>query len=441
MSAYEDLKRKIDSYEAEIGIIGLGYVGLPLAIEFCKAGYKVSGYDVSERKVELVNSGSSDVDDVPSDDVARFVSSGALKAHSTPDVLSKADILPICVPTPLSKTKDPDMTYIRRAADDIKKVLRPGHLVILESTTYPGTTQEELLPLFEETGLKVGEDFFLAFSPERVDPGNPRYTTKNTPKVVGGVTSNCLELTLAIYSKVIDTLVPVSSPMVAEMTKLYENTFRNINIGLTNEFAIICDKLEIDVWEVIDAAATKPFGFMKFTPGPGLGGHCIPIDPHYLSWKMRGLNYHTRFIDIAGDVNSNMPNYVVLKCMEVLNRFEKSLNGSSVLVLGISYKENISDIRESPALEIMKLLKEQGAKVVYNDPYVPSYIEGETREKICSIPLTAKLLQESDLTLILVAHSDYDYGFIVKNSQIVFDTRNATNGIVSDKLFRLGATR
>ena len=441
MSAYEDLKRKIESYEAEIGILGLGYVGLPLAIEFCKAGYKVSGYDISKRKVDLVNSGSSDVDDVSSRDVAQYVSTGALRAYSTPEILSTVDILPICVPTPLSKTKDPDMSYIRRAANDVKRFLRPGHLIILESTTYPGTTQNELLPLFEETGLRVGKDFFLAFSPERVDPGNPHYNTKNTPKVVGGVTKACLELTLAIYSKVIDTLVPVSSPMVAEMTKLYENTFRNINIGLTNEFAIICDKLKIDVWEVIDAAATKPFGFMKFTPGPGLGGHCIPIDPHYLSWKMRGLNYHTRFIDIAGDVNSNMPNYVVLKCMEVLNRFKKSLNGSKVLVLGISYKENISDIRESPALEIMKLLKEQGAKVIYNDPYVPSYIDEETGEEICSTPLTAQLLQESDLTLILVAHSDYDYDFIVKNSQIIFDTRNATKGIVSDKLFRLGATR
>ncbi|MCD6097778.1 nucleotide sugar dehydrogenase [bacterium] len=441
MSAYEDLKRKIESYEAEIGILGLGYVGLPLAIEFCKAGYKVSGYDISKRKVDLVNSGSSDVDDVSSRDVAQYVSTGALRAYSTPEILSTVDILPICVPTPLSKTKDPDMSYIRRAANDVKRFLRPGHLIILESTTYPGTTQNELLPLFEETGLRVGKDFFLAFSPERVDPGNPHYNTKNTPKVVGGVTKACLELTLAIYSKVIDTLVPVSSPMVAEMTKLYENTFRNINIGLTNEFAIICDKLKIDVWEVIDAAATKPFGFMKFTPGPGLGGHCIPIDPHYLSWKMRGLNYHTRFIDIAGDVNSNMPNYVVLKCMEVLNRFKKSLNGSKVLVLGISYKENISDIRESPALEIMKLLKEQGAKVIYNDPYVPSYIDEETGEEICSTPLTVRLLQESDLTLILVAHSDYDYDFIVKNSQIIFDTRNATKGIVSDKLFRLGATR
>jgi UDP-N-acetyl-D-glucosamine dehydrogenase len=422
-SVAEDLIRKAESRDVLFGIIGLGYVGLPLAVELAHAGYRVLGFDVSQRVVDGLTAGHSHVKDVPDAQLKEILASGRFTATTDGSRLREADAISICVPTPLSKFKDPDVSYIVAATETIKKVLRSGQAIILESTTYPGTTREIMLPALESTGLKVGKDFFLAFSPERVDPGNPVYQTKNTPKVVGGITEDCRRVVCALYQPAIDSLVPVSTTEAAELVKLLENTFRSVNIGLVNEMAIVCDKLGVDVWEVIDAAATKPFGYMKFTPGPGLGGHCIPIDPHYLAWKMRGLNYKTRFIDLAGELNTEMPVFWVRKVGDALNELGKAVRGSSVLIVGVAYKKDIEDLRESPALDIIRLLEQQGAKVSYHDPYVPAFEEDGHR--FTSAPLTAGTIQAADCVMIVTDHTSLDYGLLAGNARAMVDTRNA----------------
>jgi UDP-N-acetyl-D-glucosamine dehydrogenase len=423
MSTKTALLKKIDDRSATAAVIGLGYVGLPLAIELCEAGFRVIGYDVSERVVALLMRGESHIQDVPASHVAKHVKSGKLLATTDSTKLHEADTISIAVPTPLAKTRDPDMSYVLSAAETIAAQARPGQLIVLESTTYPGTTRELLQPRLEARGLTVGEDVFLAFSPERVDPGNPKYNTKNTPKVVGGITPACNEVASAFYSSTIDTVVPVSSPEAAELVKLLENTFRSVNIGLVNEMAIVCERLGVDVWEVIDAAATKPFGFMKFTPGPGIGGHCIPLDPHYLAWKMRSLNYKTRFIDLASEVNSAMPDFVVEKVAHALNEERKAVNGSRILVLGIAYKRDIDDMRESPALDVMRLLEARGAEVVYHDPFVPQF--REDGHEAFSVALTEAELKKSDAVVIVTDHTTVNYQFVVDHASLVVDTRNA----------------
>ncbi len=411
--------------KANAGVIGLGYVGLPLSVELANAGFKVTGFDISPTKNKLLNAGKSDIDDVPNADVKRIVSSGHFHATDDFKLIRKMDTVSICVPTPLSKTKDPDVSYILNAVGQVKTYLKKGALVVLESTTYPGTTEELILPILEESGMKVGVDFFLAFSPERVDPGNATYTTKNTPRVVGGITPICTKVAKVFYEQTIPDIHAVSSTQAAEMVKLLENTFRSVNIGLVNEVAVMCDRLGLNVWEIIDAAATKPFGFMPFYPGPGLGGHCIPIDPHYLSWKLKSLNYYARFIELAGDINSHMPEYVTERIISLLNkRFARSLNKTKILALGVAYKGDIKDTRESPALDVIKLLEDRGAKVMYNDPYVPTLKLNNAKHK--SRRLTKELLSKADLVVILTNHSDYDYEWIVENAKAVFDTRNAT---------------
>jgi len=423
MSIAKELIAKAERREALFGIIGLGYVGLPLAVELAKAGFTVLGYDISQRVVDGLNAGRSHIKDVSDAELNEQVKAGRFSATTDPKRLKEPDAISICVPTPLSKFKDPDVSFIVAATEAVKASLRRGQAIILESTTYPGTTREIMLPALQSTGLKVGEDFFLAFSPERVDPGNTTYQTRNTPKVVGGITPACLEVAVALYQPAIDTLVPVSTTEAAELVKLLENTFRSVNIGLVNEMAIVCDKLGVNVWEVIDAAATKPFGFMKFTPGPGLGGHCIPIDPHYLAWKMRALNYKTRFIDLAGELNSEMPLFWVRKLADALNDQGKSVKGSKVLVIGVAYKKDIDDLRESPALDILRLLEERGADVTYHDPYVKEFTEeGHTRR---SVPLTADTLRAADAAMIVTDHSSLDYGLIRREARSVTDTRNA----------------
>ena len=427
----DEIKSMIDRREFRVGVVGLGYVGLPLAVEFAKAGFHVTGFDVDQKKVDLLNDGKSYIPDVSQDTLGELVKDGLLDATTDFSRIKEMDGIIICVPTPLSKTKDPDMRYIQSATHSIAGNLREGHVISLESTTYPGTTDEFVKPILESSGLKVGRDFFLAFSPERIDPGNKKYQVKNTPKVVGGVEPNSTEIVSYLYSKVIDKVVPVSSAKAAEMTKLLENTFRSVNIALVNEFAIMCQILGIDVWEVIEAASTKPFGFMPFYPGPGIGGHCIPIDPHYLSWKLKTLNYNARFIELASEINTNMPRYVVQRVADALNEFEKSVKGSQILVLGVAYKKDIDDTRESPALDVIKLLENKGADVKYNDPYVPElFLNGKTRN---SVELTEKLLQDVDCVVITTDHSDYDYNWIVENSKLVVDTKNATKNI-SDAL-------
>jgi UDP-N-acetyl-D-glucosamine dehydrogenase len=423
MSVANDLIKKAESRKLRFGIIGLGYVGLPLAVELVHAGYDVLGFDVLPRVVDGLNAGHSHVKDVSDAQLAQILKSGRFTATTDGARLRDADAISICVPTPLSKFKDPDVSYIVAATETIKKVLRPGQAIILESTTYPGTTREIMLPALEATGLKVGQDFFLAFSPERVDPGNPIFQTKNTPKVVGGITEDCRRVVCALYQPAIDTLVPVSTTEAAELVKLLENTFRSVNIGLVNEMAIVCDKLGVDVWEVIEAAATKPFGFMKFLPGPGLGGHCIPIDPHYLAWKMRGLNYKTRFIDLAGELNTEMPVFWVRKVGDALNESGKAVRGSAVLVLGVAYKKDIEDLRESPALDIIRLLEQQGAKVAYHDPYVPEF--AEDGHKFSSVPLTTETLAAADCVMIVTDHSSLDYDLVRRHARCIVDTRNA----------------
>jgi UDP-N-acetyl-D-glucosamine dehydrogenase len=423
----DELLSKIRDRRAVVGVVGLGYVGLPLAMEFARAGFQVIGFDVSEGRVRDLMAGRSHIQDVPSDAVARHVASGRFSATTDSAELGRCDAISIAVPTPLSKTRDPDMSYVQAATETVARVSHPGMLIVLESTTYPGTTREVLQPRVEAAGLVVGRDVFLAFSPERVDPGNPTWHTKNTPKVVGGLTSACTEVACALYEACIDTVVPVASAEAAELVKLLENTFRAVNIGLVNEMAIVCDKLGVDVWEVIEAAATKPFGFMKFTPGPGIGGHCIPLDPHYLAWKMRTLNYKTRFIDLASEINSEMPEYVVRKVARALNEEQKSVNGSRILMLGIAYKKDIDDLRESPALDIMRLLEERGARVDYHDPHIPSFRE-DSHAKV-GVALTTEALERADLVVIVTDHPAVDYQFVVDHARIVVDTRNATDGL------------
>ena len=417
------------------GVVGLGYVGLPLAVEVGKAGLKVVGLDVKPQVVETVNRGESHIQDVPAADVAALREAGLLEATTDPGRMAECDVISICVPTPLGKTRDPDISYVLEAGKEVARILRPGQLVVLESTTYPGTTREVLLPLFEERGLEVGVDFFLCFSPERVDPGNPVWHTRNTPKVIGGITEACRDAGVAVYGRFIDEMVPVSSPEAAEMTKLLENTFRAVNIALENETAQIADRLQVDVWEVIEAAATKPFGFMKFTPGPGLGGHCIPIDPHYLSWKMRTMDYRTRFIELASEVNAEMPRFVVGKIQEALNEAEKPVKGSRVLVLGAAYKPNIDDVRESPAIEILSELERLGARVAYHDPYIPEIREDGLQWT--GVELTDEALAGSDCVVLVTDHRDFDLERIFHLSPILVDSRNATAGIAD----RLGAGR
>jgi UDP-N-acetyl-D-glucosamine dehydrogenase len=417
------LRERIQDRTAKVGVIGLGYVGLPLAVEFGRAGYPVYGIDVDERKVETLRARRSYVQDVSDSDVKELVAEGRLIPTTDYKVLNNIDAASICVPTPLRKTRDPDIQYIADATAKIRECLHPQMLVTLESTTYPGTTDEILLIEFESSGLKVGRDFYLAFSPERVDPGNPRFNTRNTPKIIGGVTPECTALAKQLYENVVERVIAVSSTRSAEMVKLLENTFRAVNIGLVNEIAIICDKLGIEVWEVIEAAATKPFGFMPFYPGPGLGGHCIPIDPLYLSWKLKLFNYNARFIELASEVNTHMPEYVVGKVSRSLNRARKAVNGSRILVLGVAYKKNIDDIRESPALDIIKLLQQEGAAVEYSDPYVPQL--RLDLMMLSSQALTGEKLRNFDCAVIVTDHKDFDYDLIARESALVVDCRNA----------------
>jgi UDP-N-acetyl-D-glucosamine dehydrogenase len=425
---YELLRAKIADGSAVCGVVGLGYVGLPLAVEMGNVDLKVIGLDVSKRVVNDLNAGKSHIKDISSADVARLRKAGRFEATTEMSRLAECDVISICVPTPLSKTKDPEMSYVIAATESVAATLRPGQLIVLESTTYPGTTRELMIPLLQARGLEVGSDIFLCFSPERVDPGNEKWHTKNTPKVIGGVTPQCGELGVALYGKFIETMVPVSSPEAAELTKLLENTFRMINIGLANEMAQICDRLGVDVWEVIDAAATKPFGYMKFTPGPGLGGHCIPLDPHYLAWKMRTLHYKTRMIGVADEINSEMPAFWVRKVQDALNDREIALKGAKVLVLGVAYKKDIDDMRESPALEIMDLMAHKGANVSYHDPFCPEIKDdGHTPAGAVgrSVPLTDAALSEADAVMIVTDHSDIDYGRVQALAKVLVDTRAA----------------
>lgn len=426
---------KISQRTLHIAIIGLGYVGLPLATNFAQAGFQVTGIDIDQNKVNRANQGDSYVADIPGSLLKTLVDDAKLKFTSDFDALYDQDAVIVCVPTPLGKTRDPDLSYVLSATQQIKAHLHPGQIVTLESTTYPGTTDEIILPELEATGLKVGVDFFLAFSPERIDPGNPQFNVHNTPKIVGGVTATCTELVQALYSSAIEKIVPVASTRVAETAKILENTFRAVNIGLVNEIAIICDKLGISVWDVIDAASTKPFGFMRFLPGPGLGGHCIPVDPHYLSWKLKTLNYTTRFIQLATEINTSMPDYVVEKVGEALNEQFRSFNGSTILILGVAYKRNIDDVRESPALDIMQKLKAKKSNVIYNDEYVSSLVLDE--QTMYSQPLTADLLQTADCVVVVTDHSYYDIPWIVRDAKYIVDTHNATKGYSDQKILRI----
>ena len=429
----DELKKKIDERNYKVAVVGLGYVGLPLAVEFAKGGFPVVGIDIDRKKTDAINSGRSYIPDISDRDLKRAQEEGGLVATTEFSRIGEVDAIIICVPTPLSKTRDPDISYIMSALSEIKKYLKRGHVVSLESTTYPGTTDELVRPTLEKSGLKAGTDFYLAFSPERIDPGNRVYTVKNTPKVVGGINKDSTEIVSYLYSRVLEKVVPVSSCKVAEMSKLLENTFRSINIALANEMAIMCNILGVDVWEVIEAAATKPFGFMKFYPGPGIGGHCIPIDPLYLSWKLRTLNYNARMIEVASEINTSMPRYVVERVADALNEHMKSVKGSKILVLGIAYKKDVNDTRESPAFDVIKLLEIKGASVEYNDPFVPSArINGHFKD---SVELTGDRLKQTDCVIITTDHSVYDYEFIVKNARLVVDTKNATKGL-SENLIR-----
>src|SRR5512142_2232756 len=431
---FEELRRKIEKHSAHVGVVGLGYVGLPLVVEFAHAGFCVTGIDVQQSKVDAINLGESYIQDVPTADIQALVKAGKIRATTDFSAVRDLDTINICVPTPLRKTKDPDMSFIVNACQEIAKHFHPGTLVILESTTYPGTTDELMLPMFEEAGLKVGKDFFMCFSPERVDPGNPKYQTKNIPKVVGGITPACTEIGALFYKQALDTVVPVGSTQVAEMVKLLENTFRMINIGLVNELAMMCDRMGINVWEVIDAAATKPFGYMPFYPGPGLGGHCIPIDPFYLSWKTKQAGIEARFIELAGYINGQMPHFVVTKIQNALNDVGKPLKGSKVHIYGVSYKRDIDDLRESPALDIMLLLQRRGGLISYYDPFVPS-VRFENRELEAQPEETAA---SADCTVIVVTdHKKFDYSKLVKDARLIVDTRNALKGIESEKIVRL----
>jgi UDP-N-acetyl-D-glucosamine dehydrogenase len=434
------LLEKIESRRARTGVVGLGYVGLPLLVELAKAGFHATGIDLDPRKIQAIGQGQSYIPDVATADVMALKSAGKLDATTDFSIVASLDTINICVPTPLRKTKDPDMSYIVSAVEAIAKHLHKGMLVVLESTTYPGTTDEVVQPILEATGLKAGIDFFIAFSPERVDPGNPTFQTHNVPKVVGGLTADCAKLASALYGTAIQTIVPVSSTRVAEMVKLLENTFRAVNIGLVNELALMCDRMNIDVWEVVDAAKTKPFGFMAFYPGPGLGGHCIPIDPFYLSWKAKQTGFDPRFIELAGHINAGMPHYVVEKVAEALNTKRKALNGSNILIAGVAYKRDIDDMRESPALDVMGLLHGKGAMVSYADPYVPEVHgrEWSGRYDIKAVDLTRGSISRYDCVVIVTDHKAFDYEAIVAEADVVVDTRNAIKKTYPH-VFRLGA--
>ncbi|KNF09645.1 UDP-N-acetyl-D-mannosamine dehydrogenase WecC [Gottschalkia purinilytica] len=428
----KSLMSKVKNKTAVIGVIGLGYVGLPLAVEKAKVGYKVLGLDIQQKRVDMVNQGINYIGDVVDEDLRQIVVEDKIKATTDYSRISEVDCVMLCVPTPLDKYQQPDISYVQSSTEEVAKYLKEGMLIILESTTYPGTTEEVVKPILESTGLKCGQDFFLAFSPERVDPGNKIYNTKNTPKVVGGITENCTEISAVLYENVLEgSIHRVSNPAVAEMEKILENTYRNINIALVNELAILCDKMNIDVWEVIEAAKTKPYGFQAFYPGPGLGGHCIPIDPFYLTWKAREFDYHTRLIEIAGEINNYMPEFVVERAMKLLNKEKKAMNGAKVLILGVAYKQDIDDLRESPALKVIENLERQGAIVEYYDPYIPEFkYKGKEYN---SIELKEENLRLADISIITTMHTCFDYQFIVDNSNILFDTKNATKEVKNNR--------
>lgn len=431
MSAKDILLEKIKNKTAVIGVVGLGYVGLPLAVEKAKAGYKVIGFDVQSKKVDMVNEGKNYIGDVVDDELANLVKSKKLTATSDFSFVKDVDCISICVPTPLDLYKQPDLSYVVNSSKSVAEYAHKGMLVVLESTTYPGTTEEVLKPLFEEKGLKCGEDFFLAFSPERVDPGNKKYKTKNTPKVVGGCTPDCTEIAAALYRNVLQgDIYTVSSPAVAEMEKIFENTFRNINIALSNEMAILCKRMKIDIWEVIDAAKTKPYGFMAFYPGPGIGGHCIPLDPFYLTWKAREYDYLTRLIETSGEINDYMPQFVVENAMQLLNTQKKAMNGARVFLMGVAYKKDIDDLRESPVLKVIEHLEKNGADVIYNDPFIPEFKHKGKTYKSYDFE---KGLSEADIVIITTDHSSYDYQHVVDVAKLLYDTRNATKNVVNNR--------
>ncbi len=431
MSRLEDLREKIAARDARVGVIGLGYVGLPLAVEFAKAGFPVVGFDLDARKVEKLVAGDSYIEDVPAADVAAALAAGRLRATADFGELSRCDVINVCVPTPLTKTRDPDVSHMARALDDIRKRVRSGQLIVLGSTTYPGTTHELFVEMLESSGLRVGVDLAVAFAPERIDPGNKRFKVREVPKVVGGETPLCTELAAAVFESIFDRVVRVSSTQSAEMVKLLENTFRAINIGLANEVALMCDRLGLDVWEVIEAAATKPYGFMKFLPGPGLGGHCIPVDPTYLAWKMKSLNFPARFIDLATEINGHMPHHVVDKVAAILNEARLAVNGARILILGVAYKPDVSDMRESPALDLIRLLADRGGDVCYHDPHVAEVaVEGHTYK---SVDLSDELLAETDLVVVVTDHTAVDYQRVVDLAPRIFDTRNATRGVAAGR--------
>ena len=434
-----ELKAKLQNRNATAAVIGLGYVGLPLAMEIAAAGFKVIGIDLDQDKIALLNQGKSYILDVPEKTIADAISEQRFTATTNFAALAEADTVSICVPTPLSKSRDPDISYILSATEEIRKHLHKGQLIVLESTTYPGTTDELIAPELESSGLKIGQDFCVAFSPERIDPGNARFNTRNTPKIVGGITDSCTETARLFYSQFIERVIPVSSTKCAEMVKLLENTFRSVNIGMVNELALMCDVLGVDVYEVIDAAATKPFGFSPFYPGPGLGGHCIPIDPHYLAWKLKALNFQARFIGLAAEINGMMPSVVGTLVADGLNRFSKSIRGSKIMVLGVAYKKDVSDCRESPALDVMRLLKDKGAILTYNDPFVATLRLGPNILK--SVDTSPAEIAKHDCVIILTDHSSYDFRQIVQAAKLVVDTRNSTKDLhqFKERIIKLGA--
>ena len=430
-----DLEQKLKNKTAIVGIVGLGYVGLPLAIAFSQAGLKVLGFDIQPKRVDSVNKGQSYIANIASDSLSAAIADNLLEATTAQSRLREVDAICICVPTPLTRTKEPDLSYVTQESEEISRCLQPGQLVILESTTYPGTTREVVLPILERSGLKTGQDFYLAHSPERIDPGNKKYSIRNTPKIVGGIEPQSTRLAELLYRQVAEVVVPVSCPEVAEMTKVFENVFRNVNIALVNELSQLCEKMGISVWEIIDAAASKPFGYMPFYPGPGIGGHCIPLDPYYLASKARDYDFHTRFIELAAEINERMPYYVTSRITEALNTNGKSLNGARVLVLGVTYKKDVEDIRESPSLKLIRLFREKEAKVSYNDPYIAKIqISDDT---LTSVELTEECLSEADCVVIATDHSHYDYQYIADKASLIFDARGATKKLKNNNIIRL----
>jgi len=421
------LKARIEARRCRCGVVGIGYVGLPLIVAMAKSGYNCVGIDVDRGKVEMINRGESYIEDVPSEEVAELVRTGRLRATTDYCVVRDLDVVDICVPTPLRKSKEPDMSYVNAAVEEISRYIRPGQLVILESTTYPGTTEELVKPKLESSGLKVGEDIFLAYSPERIDPGNKTYTIYNTPKIVGGITPTCAEVAKSLYGQFVNKVITISSTRAAEMVKLLENTFRSVNIGLVNEMMLMCDRMGLDIWEIVEAAATKPFGFMPFYPGPGIGGHCIPLDPHYLAWKAKSYQFYARFIELASEINGNMPRYVLGKIIDALNSHGKPVRGSRILILGVAYKRDVGDTRESPAIDIIRMLDERGADLSYYDPYARLDLREMAIER-CE-GLTPETLEKVDCVVIVTDHSCVDYQFVVKHSKLVVDCRNATKRV------------